>query len=227
MALITRIRHYVVVPAVLVAAGCGGSDDQTTSSADSLAELKSSLPTADDFGFESDGDYEWDNESSATGATGFVVDGLFVPESMDPGELSTAIDDAGFQGGVGSHLTRSAPGAEVRVWIDAAKFDSEAGAVRARDIIHNEADLKQPCAAACVVSPVEYGLDEIPDSAAVHLEPVEGKPPEGLHKFEGYLAEFVIGPQLYVVETDGPPNSTSSSEFDEMVNTVYEAASGG
>ena len=75
------------------------------------------------------------------------------------------------------------------------------------------------------MSPREYELDEIPNSAAVHHVPVRGKPPLGISKVEAHHAELVIGPQLYVVQADGPPSATSSAEFDKLMRTVYAAAS--
>jgi len=52
-----------------------------------------------------------------------------------------------------------------------------------------------------------------------------GELPPGLFPVEAYHAEFVIGPQLYVLQADGPPSSTFGAEFDKVVRTVYEAAS--
>ena len=182
----------------------------------SLAELKGHLPAAGELGLRLQRESEWDN------ATDLLVQGLVIPEATRPSELGAAIEDAGFQGAVGSELADSRRESNVR--IIAAQFDSEEGALEARDLLHEE-DLKQPCRAACVVSPREYELDEIPDSAAVHHVPVRGELPPGVSKVEAHHAEFVIGPQLYVVQVDGPPSSTFSAEFDKVMRTVYEAAS--
>ena len=76
------------------------------------------------------------------------------------------------------------------------------------------------------MSPREYELAEIPNSAAAHHVPVRGKLPPGKSKVEAHHAEFVIGPQLYVVQADGPPSATFSAEFDSVMRSVYEAASG-
>lgn len=203
--------------AALAGAGCGGDDDDGGGDV-SLAELKSSLPAAADLGLEPGRDFEWDN------ATDFMFQGPFFPEGTTPSELIADIDAAGFEGAVGSHLTDKPH--KWNLSISVAEFDSDEGAVEARDRLHEE-DLKQPCFAACAVTPREYELDGIPDSTAVHQVPNEGKPPPGVFEFESYLAEFVIGPQLYVVQSDGPPDWTSSTEFDQAVTTVYEAASQG
>jgi hypothetical protein len=42
---------------------------------------------------------------------------------------------------------------------------------------------------------------------------------------EAYHGEFVIGPQLYVLQADGRPSSTFGAGFDRLVQTVYAAAS--
>ena len=76
------------------------------------------------------------------------------------------------------------------------------------------------------MSPAEYELDEIPNSAAVHHVPIRGKLPPGMSRVEAHHAEFVIGPQLYVVQADGPPSATFSAEFHRVMRTVYAAASG-
>lgn len=110
--------------------------------------------------------------------------------------------------------------------VSVAPFDSDAGAVQARDLLHEE-DLKQPCFAVCSVSPGEYEIDEIPDSAAVHQKPNEGKLPPGLFRFEAFHAEFVIGPRLYVLQMDGPPDSSLDTSFEAALKTVYEGASSG
>ena len=39
------------------------------------------------------------------------------------------------------------------------------------------------------------------------------------------MAEFVIGPRLYVVQVDGRPSSTVSADFDKLMRTVHESAS--
>ena len=206
----------LLLAALVVGAGCGGGGDHDGGGGVSLAELKGYLPAAGDVGLTQQQEYEWDN------ATDLLVQGLVIPAATTPSKLGAAIEAAGFQGAVGSELADSRP--ELNVRITAARFDSEAGALEVRDLLHEE-DLKQPCSAACVVSPREYELDEIPNSAAVHHVPVRGKLPPGTSKVEAHHAEFVIGPQLYVVQADGPPSATSSAEFDKLMRTVYATAS--
>jgi hypothetical protein len=198
---------------LVAAAGCGdddGGDDVP------LAELKSHLPTADDLGLESEREFEWDN------ATDFVVQGFVLPEATPPSELVAAIDDAGFQGAAGTHLADPPRPGGARIGV--AQFDSDEGAIQARDFLH-EQDLKQPCLAACAVSPEEYKLDEIPDSTAVHHAPSKGELPPGLSPVEAYHGEFVVGSQLYVVQMDSAPSPALEVEFNRVVEALYEAAS--
>jgi hypothetical protein len=205
----------LLLAAPVFGAGCLGGDDDGDGGV-SLAELKGRLPAADELGMTLRRKYEWKNP------TDVLVQGLVIPEATTPSELGAAIQDAGFQGAVGSELEATRKKSNVR--IVAAQFDSDDGALKARDLLHKQ-DLRQPCAAACAVSPSEYKLGEIPDSAAVHHAPVRGKLPAGLSPVEAYHAEFVIGPKLYVLQRDGPPSSTFGAEFDKVLRTVYEAAS--
>jgi hypothetical protein len=205
----------LLLAALVLGAGCLGGDDDGGDGV-SLAKLKGQLPAAGDLGLRLEREYEWDNP------TDLLVQGLVIPEATKPSELAAEIEDAGFQGAVGTELAAARHKSNVR--IAAAQFDSKEGALEARDLLHKQ-DLQQPCAAACAVSPSEYKLKEIPDSAAVHHAPVQGELPPGMPPVEAYHAEFVIGPKLYVLQRDGPPSSTFAAEFDKVLQTVYEAAS--
>jgi hypothetical protein len=212
-ALAPGIIALVLATASIALSACGGDEDDGGNDV-SVAELSTNLPTGSDLGLNEGSESEWDN------ATDLVAVFLVIPDGTKPSELGKAIEDAGFQGAV----SRETGGPGLNVRISAAQFDSEAGALEARDLLHDE-DLKQPCAEACVVSPREYELDDVPDSAAVHHVPVKGDLPPGLPEVEAHHAEFVIGPRLYVVQVDGRPSPTFSADFDELMQTVYESAS--
>lgn len=211
----------VALAAVALAIGaCGDDDDDDAGAGEvSLGELKTHLPAPDELGLKVDREHDVE----ADNANAFIVLGVNIPESSTAGDVGTVFEDAGFQGGVGNTL-RDSP-KKLQVLMAAAQFDSEEGALEARDAMHAE-DLKQPCKAACVVTPREYELQQISDAAAVHHVPNPGKPPPGLVKFEAYHAEFVIDSELYVIQASFPPGWKSAGEFDEIVNTVYETASG-
>jgi len=204
----------ILALAVIALGACGGDDDDGESEV-SVAELNSGLPTAGVLGLDEVGESDWDD------ATDLLAGGLVIGAATDTSELGAAIEDAGFQGAAGRDLG----GRDLNVRIRAAQFDSEEGALEARDLLHDE-DLKSPCPEACVVTPIEYELDEVPDSAAVHHVPRRGDSPPGRSKVEAHHAEFVIGSQLYVVQVDGRPSPTFSADFDKLMGTVYESASG-
>jgi hypothetical protein len=204
----------ILVPAVIALGACGGDDDGEGDV--SVAELSSSLPTAGDLGLDELQKSDWDDATDLLAGEDLVIGG-----ATDPSELGAAIEDAGFQRAVGSDLG----GQDLNVRIRAIQFGSEEGALEARDLLHDE-DLKSPCAEACVVTPIEYELDDVPDSAAVHHVPNRGDLPPGQSKVEAHHAEFVIGPQLYVVQVSGQPSPTFSADFDKLMGTVYKSASG-
>ena len=204
----------VLLLLALLGSGCGGDDDGGGDVA--VSGLKEDLPAADELGMESERELEWDN------STDFVVEGLFISEGTAPSEVISAMDDAGFEGAAGGRLFNSDDDHHARISV--AEFESEDGAVEAREVLHEE-DLKQPCFAACTVSPEEYEVDGIPSSQAVHQVPNEGKPPAGVFKFEAYHAEFVIGPRLYVIQMDSSPGKALGAAFDRSVKTFYEGVS--
>jgi hypothetical protein len=212
-----KLGAVALATLAIVMAACGGGDSDGGGGDLSFAELRSRLPAAGDLGLKQQRKSEWDK------ATDLLVQGLVIPEATTVSDLGAAIEDAGFQGAVGRELADSRH--ELNVRMSATQFDSEEGALEARDLLHEE-DLKQPRRAACVVAPREYELAEVPNSAAAHHVPVRGKPPLGGSKVEAHHAEFVIGRQLYVVQADGSPSATFSAEFDRVMRSVYEAASG-
>jgi hypothetical protein len=205
----------ILALAVIALGACGGDDDDGESEV-SVAELHSSLPTAGDLGLDERGESEWHAATDLLGPP----EGLVIGAATDPSELGAAIDDAGFQRAAGRDLE----GPDVNVRIRAAQFDSEEGALEARDLLHDE-DLKTPCPDACVVAPIEYELDDVPDSAAVHHVPTRVDLPPGASRVEAHHAEFVIGAQLYVVQVSGRPSSTFSADFDKLMRIVYGSAS--
>jgi hypothetical protein len=192
-----------------IALGACGGDDEDGEDDSSTAELSSdSLPTGDELGLDEGTESEWDE---ATDITSFLVIG----GASDPDEVATAIDDAGFEEAVSLETGRAGLNARIL----AAQFDSEEGATEARDILHEE-DLKSPCPDKCVVTPLEYELDDVPDSVAVHHVPNEDDGP-----VEAHHAEFVIGSTLYVVQVDGKPSKTFTADFDELMQSYYDSVS--
>jgi hypothetical protein len=200
--------------AVIALSACGSDDDD--GEAFSAAELSSSLPAANDLGLDQQGELEVDDGADLVNA----VDGLVIGGTTDGNELGAKIDDAGFQGAVGEDLGES----DLNVRIRAVQFDSAEGAGEAQKLLHHE-DLQTPCPDACIVTPLEYELDDIPDSTAVHHVPNRSNLPPGQVKVEAHHAEFPVGPRLYVVQVDGKPSPTFTADFDKLMGTVYESAS--
>ena len=212
----SRIWILALALAVIGLGACGGDDDDGGSD-DSAAELSSSLPAAGDLGLEErSGASDWED------AREFLAGTLVIGGTTNPSDLAAELEDAGFEAAAGQELVDIERNVRVRV----VQFDSEDGAAEARDLLHEE-DLKSPCPDACIVTPVEYELDDIPDSAAVHHVPTGVKVPEGGSKVEAHHAEFVVGPKLYVVQVDGKPSPSFTADFDELMGTVYESASSG
>ena len=197
------------------AAGCGGDDEPDAAA--TPADLLASLPTANELGHKPFQDYEWDN------ATDMIVQGIVIPEDTSLEDLTAELEDAGFQAAAGAEFEN--PDEERNVRIIAAEFDSMEGAIDARDRLHEE-DLKQPCATKfCLVSPVEYELDGIPDSAAAHHLPTGGELPPDVRPVEAFHAGFVVGSRLYVIQTDGAPDPAFEGRFGRDTETLYASAS--
>jgi hypothetical protein len=202
------LAALILALAAIALGACGGDDDDGEGDVPA-ADLSSTLPSGDDLQLDEGFERELDE---ATDVTTFLIIG----GATDSDELGATIEDSGFEEAVSMELGRA--GLNVRIL--AAQFDSEEGALEARDILHEE-DLKSPCPDKCVVTPLEYELDDVPDSVAVHHVPNEDDGP-----VEAHHSEFVIGSILYVVQVDGKPSPAFSADFDELMGTLYESASG-
>lgn len=144
-----------------------------------------------------------------------------MPEALPPSKAIAAIDDAGFEAGAGQLIFPKGGGPQIHVGV--AGFDSSDGASKAVDYLH-EQDLQQPCFAACTVTPRDLTVKGIPNSKAVHQVPNPGKPPPGSEKFERWVIEFAIGPDLYIVDTTGDPGAVPKARFEQGAQQVYQYA---
>ena len=204
----------VLAMAALVA--CGDDDDDDGGDV-AAADLTALLPAAEDLlpDLETEREFEWDNPID------YVAEGVLTSEGTSPSTLVDPIDEEDFEAGAGQQLTDDKR--EKFTVVSVAAFESEEGAEAARDLLHEE-DLKQPCFAACVVSGFEHEVEGIPDAAAVHQKPNEGKPPPGLFPFEGFHIEFPIGSNLFALYISGPPGSVTADQFDAAATAFYEHA---
>ncbi len=202
--MVSKIVVLILALAALALGACGDDDEGDESGA---APSASSLPTGDELELDEGFERELDE---ATDVTTFLV----VGGATDPDELGATIDDAGFEEAVSKEFS----GNGVNVRMVAVQFDSDEGALEARDLLHEE-DLKSPCPDKCIVTPLEYELDDVPDSAAAHHVPNEDDGP-----VEAHHAEFVIGSTLYAVQMDGKPSQAFSGDFDELMQRVHDSA---
>ena len=214
-----RVLLLLVLALAVGALGaCGGDDDDDGGDTEAaFEELSGTLPTADELGLTEVQSWEWEDGSD------LVTQGLVIGGDSDEFEVGAAIDDAGFQTAAGSDLE----GDQGNVRLRAIQFDSDDGALEARDLLHEE-DLKTPCPKRCIVTPLPYELEtDIPDSTAVHHVPTDAELGPGESPVEAHHAEFPVGSVLYVVQMDGPPSKTFTDDFEEVMGTVYESASAG
>ena len=207
--------YFAALALAASASGCGDDDgDEASSSPASPSELEAQLAPPEDLGFRAVSSYEWDDP------TDFVSQGIYTGAGSTPSDVSGALEDAGFEAGTGQHLEGEEGGF---AFYGAASFASAEGAEEALETMHAE-DLKQPCEKACVVSPIEYTVEEIPESAAAHHVPSDSDPPKGVTPVEAWHVEFVVGNDLYFLQvSDKPP--LSEDDFVSDAEAVYEFAS--
>ncbi len=119
--------------AAFIGAGCGGNDDDGDGDGDvSLSELRSHLPAADELGLRLQRETDWDN------ATDLLGPGSRYSGCHEAKRVGGAIEDAGFQPAVGTRTRGFGPHPRAD---HAAQFDSEEGALEAREALHEE-DIK-------------------------------------------------------------------------------------
>jgi hypothetical protein len=206
------LAAFAVAVTGAVMAGCGGEGDDDVSAAD----LKQLLPPPSQLApLQIERTFEWDN------AIDFIVLGTVLPEDTAPSEAGGKMDDAGFQAAAGEQLVPKGGGAPVLV--DAARFDSADGTTEAQTYLHQQ-DLQQPCAGACVVSPQEFTIDDIPGATAVHQVPIKGPLPPGKHPFEAYSVEFTNGSDLFYATASGDPGDIPPRMFEKGAVAFYEYA---
>ena len=131
-----------------------------------------------------------------------MPEGVFHSEETLPSELIDAIDEEGFAAAAGEFLGDEKHETFALVGRRGVRF-GERG--RGRSGRSSRRGPQAALLAACTVSPVEHTVDEVPNAVAVHHAPDEGEPPPGLFAFEGYLIEFTIGSNLYLLQTSARP----------------------
>jgi hypothetical protein len=190
-----RAAHAILLTtcaiAVGVAAGCGGGDDEPSTS-----DLKAQLPAASTFpGFKLHREYDWKDPID------FVVQGLPLPQSTDPSTAVRVMKDAGFDGAVGQELESRA-----QFGVVVARFGSEDQARDVQSYVYNEG-LKLPCYRSCSEQPGEFAVSGIPGAKGVQQEPSESPPADAPPPFTAYGVAFTVGDRFYFVGGSGDPGT--------------------
>jgi hypothetical protein len=202
-----RLRWAIggVLLLLCLAAGCGGGDNEPSDAA-----LRDHLLPASEVK-----DFKFHRSYIFTNAVDAGVQGLQLSENTQPSDVVDALEDDGFVKGAGEELQEGGFHGPI-VGIDAWKFDSDSGAQKALDLVHDEYR-KQPCYGICSQKTSDMDVEGIPDARGEASEPDPARPPETGPGFEAYAVQFTIGPYLYIIAGGGEPG------FD-MKETVLDAA---
>src|SRR5947209_787674 len=215
------MRTRVVAVAVLLGvaiAGCGGSGGGVSS-----ASLKHRLfPASGVPGFRLQRVLDWSDPVNLVG------EGLALPQTTRPSEGVKEFKDAHLRGATGEILTSGEAPSETQITVGVAQFASAADANRVRDWMHSQ-DLQQPCYGKCIFSPAPVSLAGVPSARVVVQSAKVPPPPPGAPRGvrigpapANYLAEFTIGPNLYLAVLHA--DSTAQSRFELGVKAYYAHA---
>jgi hypothetical protein len=194
--------------------GCGGGDDDGTSPASLRSQL---LPVSEVPGFKTERKFDWDNPID------FVHEGLPLPESTPLSEAVEAIEDAGFEAGVGESFV-VAKGSKFQGphWtVDVAQLGSDDKAREALDYVRKEA-LKPPCFGDCSVIGREFAVTGIPGAKGVQLTPQRNPPPDAPPPFAACGIAFTTGSRLYLINVDGEPGQVKKGQVLSAAKALYK-----
>jgi hypothetical protein len=197
----------VMVMAILLVSGCGGSNVSATSLDPRL------LPASSIPGFELERRLDWSNPVNLVG------EGIALPETTHPSTGVKEFQDAHLKGAAGEVLKRGAGLNPTEIHVGVAKFGSDSDAARVRSWMHGQ-DLQQPCFGICAFSPLPMKLSGAPGSAAVVQTATAAPAP----KPANYRAEFTVGPYLYWVWFQGDASAKTKNRFATGVGLYYQHA---
>lgn len=193
--------------------GCGDDDDGTSS-----ASLRSQLLPASELpGFKTERKFDWGDPID------FVHEGLLLPESTPRSQAVEAIEDAGFEAGVGESFV-VAKGSKFegpRAAVAVAQLGSDDEAREALDYAHKEA-LKPPCFGVCSVNVREFAVTGIPGAKSAQLTPQRNPPPDAPPPFVSYAVAFTTGSRLYLVHAEGEPGQVKKRQVLSAAKALYE-----
>jgi hypothetical protein len=143
------------------------------------------------------------------------------------------LEEAGFVSAVqDTRFFPKAPGAshtgeEPHVRMLVVRFESEDGAGKGADLLHEKS--LEPCPESCAQRITEFGASGVPDArgvrhytSAAELE-ATGEPGE---PFDSYAILFTDGVFAYELEVFGPPGEVSQEQVEEIAGKVYERVKG-
>jgi hypothetical protein len=157
--------------------------------------------------------FDWKNPVDA------VVEGIFLPEATRPSDAVNVVKKAKFDAGAGELLTTKGNGP--RVLFDALKFKSADKARKVQSYLHGQ-DLQQPCFKVCSAQVSNLKLNGIPGATAVQQVPMRKLPPNAPPPFDHYVAEFTVGPYLYIADANGGPGEVPKALFEKGARAYYD-----
>jgi hypothetical protein len=136
----------------------------------------------------------------------------------------------------GVHDTRffpSEPGAahdrfDVHVFSLVLQFDSNDGAMRATELLHN--DGLRPCPETCATQVREFDVDGIPDATGVRrlatAADIKAAGTDQDRPYDSYTIRFADGDFAYDIELFGSPGEVSEEEAEEIAGKLYDRVKG-
>jgi hypothetical protein len=223
------LRPLLIAVAAIAAIGlsaCGGDE------AAAPLGLDQRVPSATDASGSKPDPVE--KRVTATGPDEFITrlgDQLVNPTDEETNEFKTSM---GFVKGV--HDTRffpSEPGAahdrlDVHVFSLVLQFDSNDGAEKASELLHN--DGLRPCPETCATQVREFDVDGIQDASGVRrfatAADIKAAGTDQDRPYDSYAIRFADGDFAYVIELFGPPGEVSEEEAEEIAGKLYDRVKG-
>jgi hypothetical protein len=116
----------------------------------------------------------------------------------------------------------------VHVFSLVLQFDSNDGAMRATELLHN--DGVRPCPETCATQVQEFDVDGIPDATGVRrfatAADIKAAGTDQDRPYDSYTIRFADGDFAYDIELFGPPGEVSEEEAEEIAGKLYDRVKG-
>jgi hypothetical protein len=116
----------------------------------------------------------------------------------------------------------------VHVFSLVLQFDSNDGAMRATELLHN--DGVRPCPETCATQVQEFDVDGIPDATGVRrfatAADIKAAGRDQDRPYDSYTIRFADGDFAYDIELFGPPGEVSEEEAEEIAGKLYDRVKG-